>query len=101
MKDACLNKLTIGKDCFVCAVGFKDNTWGYYRQNATTDIEAQGLLRTYFNDRIKNGNGFNEDSATVEFIKVVRVEKAELDEIPYYEIDPEDEDLEDDVHHGE
>ena len=99
--DACLNKSTIGKDRYVCGVAFKDHTWCTYSMNATTDIEAQGLLRKYFDERIKNGNGFNEDSATVEFIKVVRVEKAELDEIPYYEIDPEDEDLEDDVHHGE
>lgn len=120
---------------FVCAVGFKDNTWGTYSQNATTDNEAQGLLRSYFDDRIKNSNGLNEDSATVEFIKVLRVEKIEeeyedddewlfsnkptkimkakpvsntdynddldddLDNIPFYDIDPEDEDLEDDVHH--
>ena len=28
---------------FVCAVGFRDNTWGTYSQNATTDNEAQGL----------------------------------------------------------
>ena len=115
---------------FVCAVGFKDHTWGTYSQNATTDNEAQGLLRSYFDDRIKNSNGLNEDSATVEFIKVLRVEKIEeeyedddewlfsnkptkimkakpvsntdynddLDNIPFYEIDPEDEDLEDDVH---
>jgi len=84
---------------------------------------------------IENGNGWNEDSATVEFIKVLRVEKIEeeyedddewlfsnkptkimrakpvsdtdynddldedLDNIPFYGIDPEDEDLEDDVHH--
>ena len=91
-------KTELGMERFVCAVGFKDHTWGTYSQNATKDIEAQGLLRKYFDERIKNGNGFNEDSATVEFIKVVRVEKAELDEIPYYEIDPEDEDLEADVH---
>ena len=125
-------KIDMGMDRYVCAVGFKDNTWGYYNQNATTDIEAQGLLRTYFNDRIKNGNGFNEDSATVEFIKVLRVEEIEeeddddwamndkptkimiakpvssvdynddleedFDNIPFYDIDPEDEDLEDDVH---
>ena len=45
--------------------------------NATTDIEAQGLLRKYFDERIKNSNGLNEDSATVEFIKVLRVEKIE------------------------
>ena len=83
---------------------------------------------------IKNGNGWNEDSATVEFIKILRVEKieeeyeddddfamnnkptkimvakgfgdvdynADLDDIEYYGIDPEDDDdLEDDVHHGE
>ena len=62
---------------FVCAVGFRDNTWGTYSQNATTDNEAQGLLRSYFDDRIKNSNGWNEDSATVEFIKVLRVEKIE------------------------
>ena len=62
---------------FVCAVGFKDHTWGTYSQNATTDNEAQGLLRSYFDDRIKNSNGWNEDSATVEFIKVLRVEKIE------------------------
>ena len=128
--DACLNKSTIGKDRYVCGVAFKDNTWCTYSMNATTDIEAQGLLRKYFDDRIKNGNGFNEDSATVEFIKVLRVEKIEeeeddddwamndkptkimrakpvsnvdydddLDNIPFYGIDPEeDEDLEDDVH---
>ena len=124
-----------GMERFVCAVGFKDHTWGTYSQNATTDNEAQGLLRSYFDDRIKNGNGLNEDSATVEFIKVLRVEKIEeeyedddewlfsnkptkimkakpvsntdynddldedLDNIPFYDIDPEDEDLEDDVHH--
>ena len=98
MTDACLNKSTIGKDRYVCGVAFKDHTWCEYSMNATTDIEAQGLLRKYFDDRIKNSNGLNEDSATVEFIKVLRVEKAELDEIPYYEIDPEDEDLEADVH---
>ena len=128
--DACLNKSTIGKDRYVCGVAFKDHTWCTYSMNATTDIEAQGLLRKYFDDRIKNGNGFNEDSATVEFIKVLRVEKIEeeeddddwamndkptkimrakpvsnvdydddLDNIPFYGIDPEeDEDLEDDVH---
>ena len=133
--DACLNKSTIGKDRYVCGVAFKDHTWCEYSMNATTDIEAQGLLRKYFDDRIKNGNGFNEDSATVEFIKVLRVEKIEeeyeddddwamndkptkimrakpvsnvnynddleedLDNIPFYDIDPEDdEDLEDDVH---
>ena len=133
MTDACLNKSTIGKDRYVCGVAFKDHTWGYYSQNATTDTEAQGLLRKYFDDRIKNGNGFNEDSATVEFIKVLRVEEIEeeddddwamndkptkimiakpvssvdynddleedFDNIPFYDIDPEDdEDLEDDVH---
>ena len=130
MTDACLNKSTIGKDRYVCGVAFKDHTWCTYSMNATTDIEAQGLLRKYFDDRIKNGNGFNEDSATVEFIKVLRVEKIEeeeddddwamndkptkimrakpvsnvdydddLDNIPFYGIDPEeDEDLEDDVH---
>ena len=123
-----------GMERFVCAVGFKDHTWGTYSQNATTDNEAQGLLRSYFDDRIKNSNGWNEDSATVEFIKVLRVEKIEeeyedddewlfsnkptkimkakpvsntdynddldedLDNIPFYDIDPEDEDLEDDVH---
>ena len=127
--DACLNKSTIGKDRYVCGVAFKDHTWCTYSMNATTDIEAQGLLRKYFDDRIKNGNGFNEDSATVEFIKVLRVEDIEeeddddwamsdkptkimvakpvsnvdydddLDNIPFYGIDPEeDEDLEDDVH---
>ena len=120
---------------FVCAVGFKDHTWGTYSQNATTDTEAQGLLRSHFDSMIENGNGWNEDSATVEFIKVLRVEKIEeeyeddddwlfsnkptkimrakpvsdtdynddldedLDNIPFYDIDPEDEDLEDDVHH--
>ena len=128
MTDACLNKSTIGKDRYVCGVAFKDHTWGYYSQNATTDTEAHGLLRKYFDDRIKNGNGFNEDSATVEFIKVLRVEEIEeeddddwvmndkptkimvakpvsnvdydddLDSIPFYDIDPEDEDLEADVH---
>ena len=131
MTDACLNKSTIGKDRYVCGVAFKDNTWCTYSMNATTDIEAQGLLRKYFDERIKNGNGFNEDSATVEFIKVLRVEEIEeeyeddddwamndkptkimrakpvsnvdydddLDNIPFYGIDPEeDEDLEDDVH---
>ena len=128
-------KIDMGMDRYVCAVGFKDHTWGTYAQNATADNEAQGLLRSYFDDRIKNGNGFNEDSATVEFIKVLRVEKIEeeyeddddfamnnkptkimvakgfgdvdynadldedLDNIPFYDIDPEDEDLEDDVHH--
>ena len=131
--DACLNKSTIGKDRYVCGVAFKDNTWCTYSMNATTDIEAQGLLRKHFDERIKNGNGFNEDSATVEFIKVLRVEEIEeegdddwmmgdkptkimrakpvsnvdynddldedLDNIPFYGIDPEDdEDLEDDVH---
>ena len=133
--DACLNKSTIGKDRYVCGVAFKDHTWCTYSMDATTDIEAQGLLRKYFDDRIKNGNGFNEDSATVEFIKVLRVEEIEeeyeddddwamndkptkimvakavssvdynddleedLDNIPFYDIDPEDdEDLEDDVH---
>ena len=133
MTDACLNKSTIGKDRYVCGVAFKDHTWCTYSMNATTDIEAQGLLRKYFDERIKNGNGFNEDSATVEFIKVLRVEEIEeeddddwamndkptkimrakpvsnvnynddleedLDHIPFYDIDPEDdEDLEDDVH---
>ena len=126
----------MGMDRYVCAVGFKDHTWGTYSQNATADTEAQGLLRSYFDDRIKNGNGLNEDSATVEFIKVLRVEKIEeeyedddddwafnnkptkimrakpvsntdynddldedLDNIPFYGIDPDDdEDLEDDVH---
>ena len=132
--DACLNKSTIGKDRYVCGVAFKDHTWCTYSMNATTDIEAQGLLRNYFDDRIKNSNGLNEDSATVEFIKVLRVEEIEeeddddwamndkptkimrakpvsnvnynddldedLDNIPFYGIDPEeDEDLEDDVHH--
>ena len=131
--DACLNKSTIGKDRYVCGVAFKDHTWCTYSMNATTDIEAQGLLRKYFDERIKNGNGFNEDSATVEFIKVLRVEEIEeeddddwamsdkptkimrakpvsnvnynddleedLDNIPFYDIDPEDDDdLEDDVH---
>ena len=128
-------KIDMGMDRYVCAVGFKDHTWGTYAQNATADNEAQGLLRSYFDDRIKNGNGLNEDSATVEFIKVLRVEKIEeeyeddddwamndkptkimrakpvsnvdynddldedLDNIPFYGIDPEDdEDLEDDVH---
>ena len=132
---ACLNKSTIGKDRYVCGVAFKDHTWCTYSMDATTDIEAQGLLRKYFDERIKNGNGFNEDSATVEFIKVLRVEEIEeeyeddddwimgdkptkimrakpvssvnynddleedLDNIPFYDIDPEDdEDLEDDVH---
>jgi hypothetical protein len=127
-------KTELGMECFVCAVGFKDHTWGTYSQNATTDIEAQGLLRKYFDERIKNSNGFNEDSATVEFIKVLRVEEIvapdigeedddwamndkptkimrakpvsnvnyndDLDDIPFYEIDPEDEDLEADVHDG-
>jgi len=126
-------KIDMGMDRYVCAVGFKDHTWGTYSQNATADTEAQGLLRSYFDDRIKNGNGFNEDSATVEFIKILRVEKiekdyeddddfamnnkptkimvakgfgdvdynADLDDIEYYGIDPEDDDdLEDDVHHG-
>ena len=124
-------RIDMGMDRYVCAVGFKDHTWGTYAQNATADNEAQGLLRSYFDDRIKNGNGFNEDSATVEFIKVLRVEKieeeyeddddfamnnkptkimvakgfgdvdynADLDDIEYYGIDPEDDDdLEDDVH---
>ena len=132
MTDACLNKSTIGKDRYVCGVAFKDHTWCTYSMDATTDIEAQGLLRKYFDDRIKNGNGFNEDSATVEFIKVLRVEEIEeeddddwamndkptkimiakpvssvdynddleedFDNIPFYDSDPEDEDLEDDVH---
>ena len=75
--DACLNKSTIGKDRYVCGVAFKDHTWCTYSMDATTDIEAQGLLRKYFDERIKNGNGFNEDSATVEFIKVLRVEEIE------------------------
>ena len=127
-------KIDMGMDRYVCAVGFKDNTWSTYSQNATADTEAQGLLRTHFDSLIENGNGFNEDSATVEFIKILRVEKieeeyeddddfarnnkptkimvakgfgdidynADLDDIEYYGIDPEDdEDLEDDVHHGE
>ena len=126
-----------GMERFVCAVGFKDHSWGTYSQNATTDTEAQGLLRSHFDSMIENGNGWNEDSATVEFIKVLRVEKIEeeyedddewlfsnkptkimrakpvsntdynddlddddLDNIPFYGIDPEDEDLEDDVHDG-
>ena len=130
-------KVDMGMERFVCAVGFKDHTWGTYSQNASTDTEAQGLLRSHFDSLIENGNGFNEDSATVEFIKVLRVEKIEeeyedddddwlfnnkptkimrakpvsntdynddlddddLDNIPFYGIDPEDEDLEDDVHH--
>lgn len=129
-------KIDMGMERFVCAVGFKDHTWGTYSQNATTDNEAQGLLRSHFDSMIENGNGWNEDSATVEFIKVLRVEKIEeeyedddewlfsnkptkimkakpvsntdynddlddddLDNIPFYGIDPEDEDLEDDVHH--
>ena len=133
--DACLNKSTIGKDRYVCGVAFKDNTWCTYSQNATTDTEAKNMLRKYFDERIKNSNGWNEDSATVEFIKVLRVEEIEeeyeddddwamndkptkimrakpvsnvdynddldedLDNIPFYGIDPEDdEDLEDDVH---
>ena len=127
-------KIDMGMDRYVCAVGFKDNTWSTYSQNATADTEAQVLLRTHFDSLIENGNGFNEDSATVEFIKILRVEKieeeyeddddfarnnkptkimvakgfgdvdynADLDDIEYYGIDPEDdEDLEDDVHHGE
>ena len=127
-------KVDMGMERFVCAVGFKDHTWGTYSQNASTDTEAQGLLRSHFDSLIENGNGFNEDSATVEFIKILRVEKieeeyeddddfarnnkptkimvakgfgdidynADLDDIEYYGIDPEDdEDLEDDVHHGE
>ncbi len=130
MRDACLNKSTIGKDRYVCGVAFKDHTWCTYSQNATTDTEAKNMLRKYFDDRIKNGDGFNEDSATVEFIKVLRVEDIEeeyeddddwamsdkptkimvakpvssvnynddLDNIPFYDVDPEDEDLEDDVH---
>ena len=126
-------KIDMGMDRYVCAVGFKDHTWGTYAQNATADTEAQGLLRTHFDSLIENGNGFNEDSATVEFIKILRVEKiekdyeddddfamnnkptkimvakgfgdvdynADLDDIEYYGIDPEDDDdLEDDVHHG-
>lgn len=128
-------KVDMGMERFVCAVGFKDHTWGTYSQNASTDTEAQGLLRSHFDSLIENGNGFNEDSATVEFIKLLRVEKIEeeyeddddwlfnnkptkimrakpvsntdynddldedLDNIPFYDIDPEDEDLEDDVHH--
>jgi len=128
-------KIDMGMDRYVCAVGFKDHTWGTYSQNASTDTEAQGLLRSHFDSLIENGNGFNEDSATVEFIKLLRVEKIEeeyeddddwlfnnkptkimrakpvsntdynddldedLDNIPFYDIDPEDEDLEDDVHH--
>ena len=131
--DACLNKSTIGKDRYVCGVAFKDHTWCTYSMNATTDIEAQGLLRKYFDESIQHSNGLNEDSATVEFIKVLRVEEIEeegdddwmmgdkptkimrakpvssvdynddleedLDNIPFYDIDPEDdEDLEDDVH---
>ena len=130
-------KVDMGMERFVCAVGFKDHTWGTYSQNASTDTEAQGLLRSHFDSMVENGNGFNEDSATVEFIKVLRVEKIEeeyedddddwlfnnkptkimrakpvsnvdynddldedLDNIPFYGIDPEDEDLEDDVHDG-
>jgi len=128
-------KVDMGMERFVCAVGFKDHTWGTYSQNASTDTEAQGLLRSHFDSMIENGNGWNEDSATVEFIKVLRVEKIEeeyedddewlfsnkptkimkakpvsntdynddldedLDNIPFYDIAPEDEDLEDDVHH--
>ena len=128
-------KIDMGMDRYVCAVGFKDNTWSTYSQNATADTEAQGLLRSHFDSMIENGNGWNEDSATVEFIKILRVEKIEeeyeddddfamnnkptkimvakpvsnvdynddleedLDNIPFYDIDPEDdEDLEDDVH---
>ena len=115
-------------------VAFKDHTWCTYSMNATTDTEAKNMLRKYFDEEVKNGNGFNEDSATVEFIKVLRVEEIEeeyeddddwvmndkptkimvakpvsdvdynddleedLDNIPFYDIDPEDEDLEDDVH---
>ena len=138
MKAAFWKELTMsvdidrGMERFVCAVGFKDHTWGTYSQNATTDTEAQGLLRSHFDSMIENGNGWNEDSATVEFIKLLRVEKieeeyedddewlfnnkptkimvakgfgdvdynADLDDIEYYGIDPEDEDLEDDVHDG-
>ena len=70
-------KIDMGMERFVCAVGFKDHTWGTYSQNATTDNEAQGLLRSHFDSLIENGNGWNEDSATVEFIKVLRVEKIE------------------------
>ena len=137
MKAAFWKELTMsvdidrGMERFVCAVGFKDHTWGTYSQNASTDTEAQGLLRSHFDSLIENGNGWNEDSATVEFIKLLRVEKieeeyedddewlfnnkptkimvakgfgdvdydADLDDIEYYGIDPEDEDLEDDVHH--
>jgi len=124
----------MGMDRFVCAVGFKDHTWVTYSQNATTDTEAQGLLRSHFDTMKENGDGWNEDSATVEFIKVLRVEKieekyiddgddewannkpakilvakgfgdvdynADLDDIEYYGVDPEDEDLEADVHNGE
>ena len=127
-------KVDMGMERFVCAVGFKDHTWGTYSQNASTDTEAQGLLRSHFDSMIENGNGWNEDSATVEFIKLLRVEKIEeeyedddewlfnnkptkimkakpvsdtdynddldedLDNIPFYDIAPEDEDLEDDVH---
>jgi|TARA_X000001382_G_scaffold19577_1_gene11959 hypothetical protein len=128
-------KVDMGMERFVCAVGFKDHTWGTYSQNATTDTEAQGLLRSHFDTMKENGDGWNEDSATVEFIKLLRVEKIEeeyedddwlfsnkptkimkakpvsntdynddldedLDNIPFYDIDPEDEDLEDDVHNG-
>ena len=142
MKAAFWKELTMsvdidrGMERFVCAVGFKDHTWGTYSQNASTDTEAQGLLRSHFDSLIENGNGWNEDSATVEFIKLLRVEKIEeeyedddewlfsnkptkimkakpvsdtdynddldedLDNIPFYDIDPEDEDLEDDVHDG-
>ena len=77
-------KTNNGINKFVCGVAFKDHTWGYYSQNATTDTEAQLILREYFDNRIKNGNGFNEDSATVMFMKVIRVDEVEDD------FDPED-----------
>ena len=54
--DACLNKSTIGKDRYVCGVAFKDHTWCTYSMD-DTDIEAQGLLRKYFDDRIKMVTG--------------------------------------------
>ena len=69
--DACLNKSTIGKDRYVCGVAF-NLTKRNNSMNATTDIEAQGLLRKYFDERLKNGNGTNEGTGTVEFIKVLR-----------------------------
>ena len=133
--DACLNKSTIG-GIVMCVVWRSRITLGVPTAWTRPQTSRHKVcFCKYFDDRIKNGNGFNEDSATVEFIKVLRVEEIEeeyeddddwamndkptkimrakpvsnvdynddldedLDNIPFYGIDPEDdEDLEDDVH---